>query len=75
MLQPVSRPTPRRSLDLGHWGVPVFVFDGELFWGQDRIEDLELALRDAGLAHPPTDIPATGPPATEEEPRAHQPHP
>jgi 2-hydroxychromene-2-carboxylate isomerase len=33
---------------LGHWGVPVFVFDGELFWGQDRIEDLELALREAG---------------------------
>ena len=29
---------------LGHWGVPVFELDGELFWGQDRIEDLELAL-------------------------------
>ena len=35
---------------LGQWGVPVFVFAGEAFWGQDRIEDLELALRDAGLA-------------------------
>ena len=35
--------------ELGHWGVPVFVFDGELFWGQDRIEDLEVALRGAGL--------------------------
>jgi 2-hydroxychromene-2-carboxylate isomerase len=35
----------------GHWGVPVLDFDGELFWGQDRIEDLELALSDAGLAH------------------------
>jgi 2-hydroxychromene-2-carboxylate isomerase len=35
--------------DLGHWGVPVLVFDGELFWGQDRIEDLEVALVDAGL--------------------------
>jgi 2-hydroxychromene-2-carboxylate isomerase len=34
---------------LGHWGVPVFVFAGELFWGQDRIEDLERRLRDAGL--------------------------
>jgi 2-hydroxychromene-2-carboxylate isomerase len=34
----------------GHWGVPVFDFDGELFWGQDRIEDLELALAAAGLA-------------------------
>ena len=35
--------------ELGHWGVPVLTFAGELFWGQDRIEDLELALADAGL--------------------------
>jgi 2-hydroxychromene-2-carboxylate isomerase len=35
----------QRLLDLGHWGVPVFVLDGELYWGQDRIEDLERALR------------------------------
>jgi 2-hydroxychromene-2-carboxylate isomerase len=34
---------------LGHWGVPVLVFGGERFCGQDRIEDLELALRAAGL--------------------------
>jgi 2-hydroxychromene-2-carboxylate isomerase len=33
---------------LGHWGVPVVVFGDELFWGQDRFEDLEVALRDAG---------------------------
>ena len=33
-----------RLLDLDHWGVPVFVFDGELYWGQDRIEDVERAL-------------------------------
>ena len=39
--------------DLGHWGVPVLAFEGELFWGQDRIEDLEIALSDAGLEHPP----------------------
>jgi 2-hydroxychromene-2-carboxylate isomerase len=31
-------------LDLGHWGVPVFVVAGELFWGQDRIEDVERAI-------------------------------
>lgn len=36
--------------ELGHWGVPVFVFADELFWGQDRIEFLELALREAGLS-------------------------
>ena len=34
---------------LGHWGVPVMVLRGELFWGQDRIEDLEAALDEAGL--------------------------
>jgi 2-hydroxychromene-2-carboxylate isomerase len=41
---------------IGHWGVPVFVFDDELFWGQDRIEDLETALREkreAGIARQP----------------------
>lgn len=34
----------RRLTELGHWGVPVFELDGELFWGQDRIEDVERAL-------------------------------
>ena len=38
-----------RAGGLGHWGVPVFVLGDELFWGQDRIEDLEAALREAGL--------------------------
>jgi 2-hydroxychromene-2-carboxylate isomerase len=44
--------------ELGHWGVPVFVFDRELFWGQDRIEDLEIALRGAGLERPRASAPA-----------------
>jgi 2-hydroxychromene-2-carboxylate isomerase len=35
--------------ELGHWGVPVLVMRGELFWGQDRIVDLEAALAAAGL--------------------------
>ncbi len=34
---------------LGHWGVPLFAFQGELFWGQDRIEDVEAALLANGL--------------------------
>jgi len=38
-------------LDLGHWGVPLFVLDGERFWGQDRIEDLEIALREMETLH------------------------
>ena len=36
--------------ELGQWGVPTFVFRGEAYWGQDRIEDLETALTAAGLA-------------------------
>ena len=36
-------------VEIGHWGVPVFVFRGEQFWGQDRIDDLRLVLDDAGL--------------------------
>lgn len=39
-----------RALErLGHWGVPVFVFGEQSFWGQDRIDHLEAALRKAGL--------------------------
>jgi 2-hydroxychromene-2-carboxylate isomerase len=38
---------------LGHWGVPVLVVDDELYWGQDRIEDVELALATAGLDRAP----------------------
>jgi 2-hydroxychromene-2-carboxylate isomerase len=34
---------------IGHWGVPTFTFDGEVFWGQDRIIDLEMALQDKGV--------------------------
>jgi 2-hydroxychromene-2-carboxylate isomerase len=30
--------------DLGHWGVPVFVLDGALYWGQDRVEDVDAQL-------------------------------
>jgi 2-hydroxychromene-2-carboxylate isomerase len=36
-----------RLAALGHWGVPVFVLRGEVYWGQDRIEDIEQALRAA----------------------------
>ena len=35
--------------ELGHWGVPTFHFRDELFWGQDRLVDLESAFRDAGV--------------------------
>lgn len=35
---------------LGHWGVPLFVVGGELFWGQDRLEDVERALSAASVS-------------------------
>lgn len=28
------------QLATGHWGAPLFDFDGEIFFGQDRIEDM-----------------------------------
>lgn len=33
----------------GHWGVPLFVFDHEPFFGQDRIEHLVWRMQQAGL--------------------------
>lgn len=39
-----------RLAELGQWGVPTFIFRGEAFWGQDRMDDLTASLRSAGLA-------------------------
>jgi 2-hydroxychromene-2-carboxylate isomerase len=43
-----------RCIDEGHedqvFGVPIFVFHGELFWGYDRMPLLEERLREHGLA-------------------------
>lgn len=47
--QRVEDNTARLS-SLGQWGVPTFLFRGEAFWGQDRIQDLEAVLTAAGLA-------------------------
>ena len=34
----------------GHWGVPTLVFDGEPFFGQDRIEMVRWRMEQKGLA-------------------------
>lgn len=34
----------------GHWGVPLFVYNDEPFFGQDRIDHLEWRLKQAGVA-------------------------
>ena len=36
--------------DAGHWGVPLMVFEGEPFFGQDRIDCLVWRMRQHGLA-------------------------
>lgn len=39
-----------QALDVaGHWGVPTMVFDGEPFFGQDRIDTLRWRLEQVGL--------------------------
>jgi 2-hydroxychromene-2-carboxylate isomerase len=37
------------QLATGHWGAPLFVFGSEIFFGQDRIEDLIWLLKKSGL--------------------------
>lgn len=34
----------------GHWGVPMMVFGGEAFFGQDRFDQLKWRMEQAGLA-------------------------
>lgn len=38
----------------GHWGVPLFVFNGEPFFGQDRLDHLLWRMGQAGLRERPT---------------------
>ena len=38
------------QLAAGHWGAPLLVFDREIFFGQDRIEDLVWLLKKNGLS-------------------------
>lgn len=46
----------------GHWGVPLIVYNGERFFGQDRIDSLVWRLETDGL--PAADLPAAPRPAT-----------
>ncbi len=38
-----------RLRELKQWGVPTFHIDGDVFWGQDRIDDLEALLKERSL--------------------------
>ena len=35
--------------DAGHWGVPLFLFEGEPFFGQDRVDHLVWRMKQRGL--------------------------
>ncbi|MEQ1504628.1 MAG: 2-hydroxychromene-2-carboxylate isomerase [Myxococcota bacterium] len=43
------RADTERGRDLGVVGVPTFVVDGALFWGQDRLDHVDLAARGYGF--------------------------
>jgi 2-hydroxychromene-2-carboxylate isomerase len=38
----------QRAIDAGVFGAPSYVIDGEIFWGQDRLDFVERRLRRAG---------------------------
>lgn len=40
----------RAQLAVGHWGVPTFAFEGEPFFGQDRLELMLWRMRARGLS-------------------------
>ncbi|MGE0315292.1 MAG: 2-hydroxychromene-2-carboxylate isomerase [Lautropia sp.] len=44
------RAQTERARALGIFGAPTFIVDGELFWGNDRLEDALDAARGAGIA-------------------------
>jgi 2-hydroxychromene-2-carboxylate isomerase len=39
-----------QAIEQGMFGAPAFIVDGELFWGQDRIDMIEWRLRQSGAA-------------------------
>ncbi len=48
-LDAVGAQNEKDQLTAGHWGVPLMVFQGEPFFGQDRIPVLEWRLKQHGL--------------------------
>jgi len=49
-LQAQLRENEAAQQSAGHWGVPLFVFRGEPFFGQDRLDVLLWRMKQAGLA-------------------------
>jgi len=48
-LDGVIEENQRAHHEVGHWGVPTFAFEGEPFYGQDRLELLVWRMRQKGL--------------------------
>ncbi len=49
-LEQVIADNEAAHLEAGHWGVPTVAFDGEPFFGQDRLDVLKWRLEQAGLS-------------------------
>ena len=45
----------QRAIEAGVFGAPSYVYDGELFWGQDRLDFLERARREPTAREPSAD--------------------
>lgn len=48
-LDAIIEANERAQTEAGHWGVPLFVFEGEPFFGQDRIDLLVWRMKQRGL--------------------------
>lgn len=48
-LDAVVEANEKAQIDAGHWGVPLFVFQGEPFFGQDRMVDLAWRMQRSGV--------------------------
>ena len=46
---PTGQVEAERYEDAGHWGVPTLVFEGEPFFGQDRIAMAKWRMEQKGL--------------------------
>lgn len=48
-LDAIIEANEKAQTEAGHWGVPLFVFEGEPFFGQDRIDLLVWRMKQRGL--------------------------
>jgi len=47
-VQALYEANTRQAIDAGVFGAPSYVINGEIFWGQDRLDFLERHLKNQG---------------------------